>query len=123
MTFKSIFYAGLIATTSLVVSQATVQAASFTAQKSTLPHNQSQLTSPNVIKVHDPYKGKRVRRYYYDPRPNFSADQHSPYSQYDNKRRHYAKHKHAQRTCVIRRDYPNWTETGLNMPPWEWVPC
>ena len=123
MTFKSILYAGLIATTSLVVSQAAVQAASITSLKSALPFSESVMANPNIIKVHDPYKRKHVRRYYYDPRPNYSADQYSPYSQYDNKRRHYAKHKNAQRTCVIRRDYPNLSETGLNMPPWEWVPC
>jgi len=41
MTLKSIFYAGLIATTGLVVSQASVQAASLTHMKSVLPFSQA----------------------------------------------------------------------------------
>jgi len=119
MTLKSIFYAGLIATTGLVVSQASVQAASLTHMKSVLPFSQAHSHTPNVIFVHDPsYAEYRAAH-----RRNHRRQHNYSYTRNRHAHKHHYKPKRYPRTCTVMQYLPEGDETGLTMPPWKRVPC
>ena len=121
MTFKTIIYAGLLATASVVASQTGAQAASLeqAAQlKSAVRFSDALSPRENFILVHDPsYKQYRAAHRRAHARPR-----HYGYGRYD-RRRARAKDRHYRRTCVVMHNYPDLGESALTMPPWKWVPC